>query len=122
MPSNAPVVWGVNVPEPDAEAVANQPIVARGSNSITLLPISPTGAVVGTEYGYAMPHCGLHSPIDIDGSFWDEVEPLPDNVSYDGENGTFRLVSVDEAEFTSPSKEPLRLRRHKGAKAFGFCM
>ena len=121
-PSNPPVTWGVNVPEPDASAVANQPELARTSDGVTLLPISPTGGIVGVQYGYDMPHCGVRGAIDVDGSFWDPADPNTDQVSYDGANGTFRLVSANDAEFTTPYQEPLRLRRHAGAKTFPYCM
>jgi len=36
--------WGDRVPTAAPEVEANQPVVARGPDSITLLPISPRGA------------------------------------------------------------------------------
>lgn len=117
----APVVWGDSVPEAAPEAIAAQPVVARTSNSITLLPISPTGAVIGTDYAYALPHCGIRSPIDVDGSFWDAVDLPPDPVQFDGLPGTFRLTSPNNATFTAPDGSVLHLARHGGAKQFGFC-
>lgn len=120
-PTPAPVVWGLDVPEAAPEAIAAQPVVARGPNSITLLPISPTGAVVRTDYAYAMPHCGIRSPIDVDGSFWDPVVLPLDPVQFDGSPGTFRLTSPTDATFTAGDGAILRLVRHAGAKEFGFC-
>jgi hypothetical protein len=101
--------------------VAAQPVVARGSDSITLLPISPTGAVVGVAYAYDMPHCGIGSPIDVDGSFWDGVGVAPDSVDFDGRTGTFRLASPTEATFTASDGRILHLVRHTGAKKFRIC-
>lgn len=119
----APVAWGVDVPEADAAAIEAQPVVARRNGFVTLLPISPTGAVIGVEYGYEMPHCGIHSPIDVDGSFWDPVA-LPidmDPVQFDGSPGTFRLTSRDTAQFTDTVGRVLHLVRHSGPKEFGVC-
>lgn len=120
-PTPAPVVWGINVPEPDASAIAAQPVVSRREGHLTLLPISPTGAVVGTDYGYAMPHCGIHSPIDVDGSFWDPVNIPADPVQFDGSPGTFRLTAPNTATFTDTSGRVLHLVRHLGAKEYGYC-
>lgn len=120
-PTPAPVVWTVNVPEADVEAIQAQPVISRSDGRITLLPISPTGAVIGTDYGYAMPHCGIGSPIDVDGSFWDAVILPPDPVQFDGVPGTFRLTARDVATFTDASGAVLHLARHQGPKEFGYC-
>jgi hypothetical protein len=124
------VVWGTRVPGPAPEAVANRPVVARGESSITLLPISPSGAVIGVAYGYDMPHCGISSPIDVDGSFWDavgvppnsfEVGVPPNSVDFDGQAGTFRLTSHITAEFRRRDGAVLQLVRHDGPKEFLIC-
>ena len=44
-----------------------------------------------------MPHCGIHSPIDVDGSFWDAVGIDPTSVDFDGVLGTFRLTGENQA-------------------------
>lgn len=113
--------WGDKVAMPAPEAAAAQPVVARGPDSITLLPISPRGAVVGVSYAYDMPHCGIGSPIDVDGSFWDATEIAPTSVEFDGQPGFFRLASPTEATFTSTTGGVLRLVRHEGAKEFRIC-
>jgi hypothetical protein len=110
------------VPEAAPEDIANQPVIALGPNSIIMWPISPTGAIVGVAYGYDMPHCGIHSPIDVDGSFWDGVGIAPDSVDFDGQPGTFRLVSDNKAEFTGTNGQVLLLVRHQGPKEFPYCM
>lgn len=117
----APVVWGSNVPEPAPEAIAAQPVVARREGRLTLLPISPTGAVVGSAYGYEMPHCGIHSPIDVDGSFWDAIDIGADSVDFDGVPGTFQLTSPTTATFTASHGAILQLVRHAGSKEFAGC-
>jgi len=120
-PTPAPTIWGGKVPEPAPEAIAAQPVIARGADSVTLLPISPTGAVVATDYAYDMPHCGINSPIDVDGSFWDAVGVPLDSVDFDGRPGTFRMVSSTEATFTAADGKILHLLRHSGAKEFRLC-
>src|SRR5258706_15620328 len=77
--------WGDRVPTVRPEAEASRPIVASGSKGITLTPISPQGAAMGKPYGYDMPHCGLLSPIDVDGSFWDLAQPINDPVAFDAQ-------------------------------------
>jgi len=120
-PSRSPVPWGSSVPTPAPEAVASQSIVAGTSETITLLPISPTGAAVGVGYYYESPHCGILSPIDVDGSFWDAVGTGSPSVIFDGLPGTFRLDSANEATFTATDGEAVHLTRHVGAKEFGYC-
>lgn len=120
-PTPAPTVWAERVPEAAPEVIAAQPVVARGPNSITLLPISPRGAVLGTDYAYDMPHCGINSPIGVDGSFWDAVGVPPDSVEFDGHPGTFRLISPTEATFSASGGMILHLVRRSGAKEFRLC-
>jgi hypothetical protein len=115
------VAWGDRVPTAAPGDIANQPVVARGPDSITLRPISPRGAIVGVPYGYDMPHCGIGSPIDVDGSFWDAVGIAPDSVDFDGQPGTFRLVSDNTASFTRADGQVLQLVRHEGPKEFRLC-
>ena len=113
--------WGDRVATAAPAAVENQPVVARGPNSITLLPISPRGAVIGVLYAYEMPHCGVGSPIDVDGSFWDAAGVLADPVAFDGQGGTFVLTAPDRATFTRSVGQALELVRHSGAKEFLLC-
>jgi hypothetical protein len=123
LPAPTPVAtpWRDRVPEAGPEAIAAQPVLARTNTSITLLPISPIGAMVGVGYGYEMPHCGINSPIDVDGSFWDAVDVAPNSLDFDGQRGTFRLTSPTEATFAASTGRILRLVRRVGAKEFRFC-
>lgn len=120
-PTPGPVVWGRDVPTPDPQAIDTQPVVSRREGRLTILPISPTGAVLGIEYGYEMPHCGINSPIDVDGSFWDPVTIPADPVQFDGSPGTFRLDTPTTATFTDANGAILWLVRHAGPKEFGGC-
>lgn len=118
-PSQA--AWTDRVPTRAPAALVGQPVVTRGPDSITLLPISPTGARIGASYGYDMPHCGLGSPIDVDGSFWDAAGVPETSVAFDGQPGTFRLDSPNRATFTTTDGQVLKLVRHSGAKEFRIC-
>jgi hypothetical protein len=110
------------LPTTDPSLVASgRAVVSRTSDSITLRPISPRGAVVGVLYEYDMPHCGIHSPIDVDGSFWDAIGIDPSSVDFDGQPGTIRLTDASDAIFTSSTGRVLRLVRHSGTKTFLFC-
>ncbi len=120
-PAPSAVPWGDRVPEAAPEAIAGQPVVTRGPDSITLLPISPPGATIGVSYSYDTPHCGINGAIDVDGSFWDAVRIASDSVDFDGRRGTFRLVSPSTAVFTSSDGRVLNLVRHLGSKEFRIC-
>jgi hypothetical protein len=65
-----------------------------------------------------MPHCGIHSPIDVDGSFWDPTTLPADPVQFDGSPGSFRLTTPNTAIFTDAAGRTLALVRHSGAKEF----
>lgn len=120
-PSLSAGPWGTAVLTPAPDAVARQPVLRRTPDSITLASISPTGAAIGVDYSYDMPHCGILSPIDVDGSFWDSLENLADPVAFDGSSGVFRLIDRQTATFTKATGEVLRLARHQGSKTFQFC-
>jgi hypothetical protein len=72
----------------------------------------------------SLDHCGLYSPIDFDGSFWDPIGPVDGDApeAIGGASGPIRLVGPQEAEFRAPSGFTVRLRRHPGAKAFEGCV
>ena len=116
------IVWGDEVPLPAPDVVAAQPVVTRGSDTITLMPISPTGAQIGVEYRYDMPHCGIGGAIDVDGSFWDAVGVGSPSVTFDGQAGTFRLDTATKGTFTATNGDVLQLMRHAGAKEFRYCV
>jgi hypothetical protein len=104
-----------------APQAATDVVVARGPDSITLQPSSPSGRNVGVAFDYDMPHCGINSPIDVDGSFWDAVSVAPDSVEFDGAVGSFRLISDRTAAFTRSDGQVLNLVRHDGPKEFRIC-
>ena len=123
VPPPAPLVvaWRDRVPTAAPDAVAAQPVVTTGPATITLLPISPSGALVGISYAYDMPHCGINGAIDVDGSFWDAVGIAPNSVDFDGQAGRIRLTSPNEADFTADNGRVVHLIRHAGPKAIPYC-
>lgn len=85
----------------------------------------------GVAYRFNPGHCGLHSPVDIDGSFWDELDGLTANgqpLDLEGDpemiNATAGVVVVigDEARFRTETRSVVRFARHEGDKDFPGCM
>ena len=93
---------------------------------------SPVSADIedGVAYRFNLGHCGLHSPVDIDGSFWDELDGATTNgqpldLDEDAEmiNATAGVVVVigDEARFRTETGSVVRFARHEGDKGFPGC-
>jgi hypothetical protein len=101
-----------------------------GPNGGTVFePISDT-IEMGAPYRYSLGHCGLSSPVDIDGSFWDPVGGVSASgaeldLVNDGEmiNATSGLIVVigDEMRFRTASGAVVSFTRHEGAKEFPGC-
>ena len=94
-----------------------------------LVPVSAP-IFPATAYRFSLGHCGLASPIDVDGSFWDPVDGLtagggPLDLESDSEMinaaAGFFVVIGDEARFRTSSGSVLSLERHDGKKEFPGC-
>ncbi len=88
------------------------------------------GLKVGDSVNYQLAHCGLMSPIDVDGSLWDP------RTGHDGRGralsedqvtelinstrGTFTLRAPDLAEFRTPRGAVVQLHR-QSERAYGGC-
>lgn len=98
-------------------AFTGPPIETRESYE----PESQRGAAPIGEL--SLGHCGLFSPIDFDGSFWDPVGPVDGDApeAIGGASGTIRLLGPIDAEFLAASGFTVRLRRHEGAKTLLGC-
>lgn len=107
-------------------------IPAQGESQIELEAHTPPGSVaVGVEQAYTLPHCGLVSPIDIDGSLWDPTfgdngagGPLTQDQLGDVINGTpVALVLVDHETMLMVTSHGARivLTRHDGPRAYFGC-
>ena len=84
----------------------------------------------GAPYRFSLGHCGLLSPVDVDGSFWDAVDGTTstgDELDLDADsemiNATNGLIVVidDEARFRTASGSVVRFVRHAGEKEFPGC-
>jgi hypothetical protein len=87
-------------------------------------PFLPVSARLATPaIDVSLGHCGLGSPIDVDGSFWDPVGAVDSNAAeaINSSEGTFSLVGPNEAQYRSHSGFTVSLRRHEGAKNLFGC-
>jgi hypothetical protein len=66
---------------------------------------------------FALAHCGIDSPIDFDGSFWDPAGwiDLDAVAASNASDGTLVLTSPDSAHFSTDSGFELDLVRHPGS-------
>jgi hypothetical protein len=85
----------------------------------------------GVAYRFTLGHCGLQSPVDVDGSFWDAVDGVTRvgdrlDLDKDGEmiNATSGVIVVigDELRFRTESGSVVRFSRHAGEKEFPICL
>jgi hypothetical protein len=81
-------------------------------------------------YGFSLGHCGLHSPVDVDGSFWEALDGTdasgaPLDLDSDSEmiNATAGSIVVvgDELRFQTETGSAVRFSRHAGEKEFPGC-
>jgi hypothetical protein len=86
-------------------------------------PLQPESAAAAPAGPFSLGHCGLMSPVDYDGSFWDPVGQIDGDhgAAINPTTGTLRLTSENEAEFMSEDGFTVRFRRHEGPKAFLLC-
>ena len=94
--------------------------------------LDPTSArlVQAVAYRFSLGHCGLLSPVDVDGSFWDPIDGVTPNgqpldLENDGEMinqtaGVFAVIG-DEARFRTEMGSLVHFVRHEGEKEFPGC-
>jgi hypothetical protein len=107
-------------------------IPGPGIPTAMIEPVSPHGELApGTAAEIVLGHCGLASPLDLDGSLWDPIG------GHDGRGGPLTeaqvgelinatgvvvlLVNPNTAVLTTPRGAAILLRRHAGARAYGLC-
>jgi hypothetical protein len=99
------------------------------TGGIIFAPVS-LAVADGVPYRFNLGHCGLHSPVDVDGSFWDAIagvnaEGLPLDLANDGEmiNQTAGVLIVvgDQALFRTETGSIITFARHVGEKEFPGC-
>ena len=120
---------------PPLEAGRELPPVAEyhgepGPQGGTVLEPASVPIEHGVSYRYVLGHCGLASPVDLDGSFWNAVDGTssagaPIDLETDPEmiNATAGAVAVigNEAQFRTDSGGLVRFTRHDGVKEFPGC-
>jgi hypothetical protein len=82
-------------------------------------------------YPYQLQHCGVHSPIDFDGSLWDPVgaqsgsDTAPSEAQLgelvNATSGTMTLIGPNGSLFRTKSGLILGLARHAGQRGFNGC-
>lgn len=98
----------------------------------TVAPHTPPGELaIGVARDFTLGHCGLISPIDIDGSLWDPIAghdgnggPLSEVQLSELINGTPTIVTLtapNTAELLTPSGAVIALQRHDGPRTYFLC-
>jgi hypothetical protein len=98
----------------------------------TLMPTSATGVTVGVAFPWALGHCGLYSPVDLDGTFWDPIGGVDTDLGpIDTEDELGELINASEVEalLVQPDRLDLRsplgtvvvLVRHEGPGEYPGC-
>jgi hypothetical protein len=103
---------------PDGSFVATR----EPAMGVALEATSPAGITVG-PVAYTLGHCGIFSGVDVDGSWWDVVGPVPMD-SGEAVNGTPGILTVtdrDHASFTTPAGFAVQLERRDGPKLLPLC-
>jgi len=111
---------------PDIERAEGRPGPEGG------IVIAPSSVQIdeGEPYRFSLGHCGLGSPVDVDGSFWEAVEgfdatgePIDLESDVDTINATPGIIVVigDEARFRTESGKVIRLERIFGEPEFMPC-
>lgn len=141
------------VPSPDPAASASAESTASTSSPLAYPPLPgqvavipadiptvsvPAGSeagtlVVGTAIEYSLGHCGLWSPVDLDGSLWQPLggseadgSPITSDAAIgeliNATPGQFVLLAPDTAEFTSSSGTLVAFSRAPGELDYPLCM
>ena len=120
----------VAVEGPDGRGRASAPFATAGDGRLewggwTVSAVGPVRPASGPAPGPVVPltlgHCGLDSPIDVDGALWDPVGPIPADLALiNATAGRFRRLGPDSAEFVVGGSR-VELRRHEGARMLAGC-
>ena len=91
-------------------------------------PVSPPEELeVGVAVDYTLGHCGLGTPIDVDGSLWDPIgssDALTEPQAGELINGTpvvIVLISEDTMQLMTPLGAVVTLARHDGERRYSLC-
>jgi hypothetical protein len=100
--------------------------------TVSLDPESEPGWTVGETRPFEFGHCGILSPVDVDGSLWQPVAgtdgqggPIGDEGSGELVNATpgeLTLTTLHTADFVSASGLSVQFMRAPGALDYFLCM
>jgi hypothetical protein len=107
-------------------------IPAESDHSVLLEPQSVAGTTPhGEPRDFQLQHCGLFSPIDIDGSLWDPIAghngmggPLTEEQRTELVNSTpvtLTITAPDTIELVTPRGAVITLARHDGPRRYLLC-
>ena len=120
---------GMSEPAGDLPAVAARQ-GRPGPNGGTILLPGSERLTHGFTYAFSLGHCGLASPVDVDGAFWDALDgtdatgaPLDLEADPEMINATAGQIVVlgDELRFRTETGSTVRFARHAGEKEFPGC-
>jgi hypothetical protein len=130
----APTLW------PPADIVfyalpAAVTAIGPGITTVSVEPASTDDLSIGEAIDLALGHCGLWSPLDLDGSLWQPnggVTPTGGPIAEDDDAtigelinatpGVFVIVADDIAHWTSATGTIIAFERAPGAVSFPLCM
>jgi hypothetical protein len=122
---------GVSIADPRDLPASGQFEEGRlGPNGGTVLDPVSEPIEDAVAYRFSLGHCGLLSPIDVDGGYWDPLDGTTStgaelDLESDGEmiNATSGVIVVigDEMRFRTDSGSVVRFERHPGEKEFPGC-
>jgi hypothetical protein len=103
-----------------------------GDTSVVIPPHSPVGIVeVGVPVGFTLGHCGLISPIDLEGSLWDPIGAdnglggqLTEEQQGELVNATAVTLTLEEANravLVTPRGAVVTLSRNDGPRLYFLC-
>jgi hypothetical protein len=79
--------------------------------------------LLGPTLRFSLGHCGLDSPIDVDGALWDPVGAIDADATeaINAADGEFRRTGPTTAEFVTATGFRVALVRHEGRKSVPLC-
>lgn len=120
--------------DPFAGALPLPADLRLGRGDIMVTPSSEPGLATGATMPYDLGHCGLYSPVDLDGSLWEPVGgvdrqggPIDTDAEIgdliNGTTGEVMLVTAERLDWRATSSGVVVVfRRLPGARDYPICM